>query len=144
VASDHPVSCETYGRTSVTFHHNKPQLLPAQLTHNRRSISLTPAIISGKSLLNFQLPNSKSFSLSTCQERVLLIGINYTGSQNELRAVSRLENVAEFLSYRGYSTIACQVILRDDARGQYYQTVTTFRIPFSPFSLQLKAQTNDS
>ncbi|TID15197.1 putative metacaspase [Venturia nashicola] len=43
----------------------------------------------------------------------LLIGINYTGSSNQLRA--------EFLRYRGYSDDPrSQVILKDDREGPYY------------------------
>jgi hypothetical protein len=63
-------------------------------------------------------------SLLTMSQRKksLLIGINYTGSQNELRGCHQdVENVAEFLSYRGYSDDPrSQVILRDDMGGQYY------------------------
>lgn len=56
------------------------------------------------------------------RKKSLLIGINYTGSQNELRGCQQdVENVAEFLSYRGYSDDPrSQVILRDDLGGQYY------------------------
>lgn len=52
----------------------------------------------------------------------LLIGINYTGSQHALRGCHKdVENVAEFLSYRGYpSDPRSQVILRDDRGGAYY------------------------
>jgi hypothetical protein len=56
------------------------------------------------------------------RKKSLLIGINYTGSENELRGCHQdVENVAEFLSYRGYSDDPrSQVILRDDMGGQYY------------------------
>jgi hypothetical protein len=56
------------------------------------------------------------------QKKSLLIGINYTGSKNELRGCHQdVENVAEFLSYKGYSSDPrSQVILRDDKQGQYY------------------------
>jgi len=52
----------------------------------------------------------------------LLIGINYTGSQNQLNGCHQdVENMAEFLSYRGYSNDPrSQVILRDDRQGAYY------------------------
>lgn len=58
------------------------------------------------------------------RKKSLLIGINYTGSQNELRGCHQdVENVAEFLYYRGFSSDPrSQVILRDDAPGPYYPT----------------------
>jgi hypothetical protein len=50
-------------------------------------------------------------------KKSLLIGINYTGSQHELRGCqSDVENMAQFLSYRGYRK-EDQVILRDDLHG---------------------------
>jgi hypothetical protein len=56
------------------------------------------------------------------RRKSLLIGINYTGSQHALNGCHQdVENIAEFLSYRGYSDDPrSQVILRDDMRGQYY------------------------
>jgi hypothetical protein len=56
------------------------------------------------------------------RKKSLLIGINYTGSQNELHGCHQdVENVAEFLSYRGYSNNShSQIILRDDMQGPYY------------------------
>ncbi len=56
------------------------------------------------------------------RKKSLLIGINYTGTQNELHGCHQdVENVAEFLSYRGYSNDPrSQVILRDDMQGSYY------------------------
>lgn len=56
------------------------------------------------------------------RKKSLLIGINYTGSENELNGCHQdVENVAEFLSYRGYSDDPrSQVILRDDMGGAYY------------------------
>ena len=56
------------------------------------------------------------------RKKSLLIGINYTGSRNELRGCHQdVQNVAEFLSYRGYSNDPrSQVILRDDMPGPYY------------------------
>jgi hypothetical protein len=56
------------------------------------------------------------------RKKSLLIGINYTGSQNELRGCHQdVENVAEFISYRGFpDDPRSQVILRDDAPGSYY------------------------
>lgn len=56
------------------------------------------------------------------RKKSLLIGINYTGSQNALNGCHQdVENVAEFLSYKGYSDDArSQVILRDDKQGMYY------------------------
>jgi hypothetical protein len=58
------------------------------------------------------------------RKKSLLIGINYTGSQNELHGCHQdIENVAEFLSYRGYSDDPrSQVILRDDLDGSYNPT----------------------
>ncbi|KAF4629055.1 hypothetical protein G7Y89_g9093 [Cudoniella acicularis] len=57
-------------------------------------------------------------------KKSLLIGINYTGSAHELRGCHRdVENVAEFLYYRGYSNDpSSQVILRDDLPGAFYPT----------------------
>jgi hypothetical protein len=53
-------------------------------------------------------------------KKSLLIGINYTGSKHELRGChSDVENMAEFLSYRGYHR-EDQVILRDDLQGPAY------------------------
>lgn len=56
------------------------------------------------------------------RKKSLLIGINYTGSQHSLRGChADVDNVAEFLSYRGYSNHPRdQVILRDDRQGPYY------------------------
>lgn len=58
------------------------------------------------------------------RKKSLLIGINYTGSENELRGCHQdVENIAEFLSYRGFSSDPRdQVILRDDEPGQYSPT----------------------
>ncbi|KAK4945520.1 hypothetical protein LTR66_014379 [Elasticomyces elasticus] len=58
------------------------------------------------------------------RRKSLLIGINYTGSQHALRGcLQDVQNVAEFLSYRGYSNDPrSQVILRDDRSGPYYPT----------------------
>jgi hypothetical protein len=58
------------------------------------------------------------------RKKSLLIGINYTGSQNELHGCHQdVENVAQFLSYRGYSDDPrSQVILRDDLDGNYNPT----------------------
>ena len=57
------------------------------------------------------------------RKKSLLIGINYVGSENELRGCHRdVDNMVEFLSYRGYpSEPRSQVILRDDgSRGPYF------------------------
>ncbi len=56
------------------------------------------------------------------RKKSLLIGINYTGSQHALRGCHQdVENVAQFLSYRGYSSDPRdQVILRDDKGGPFY------------------------
>lgn len=53
------------------------------------------------------------------RKKSLLIGINYVGSQHALRGCHQdVTNVAEFLSYRGYSNDRRdQVIMRDDGRG---------------------------
>ncbi|RFU28813.1 hypothetical protein B7463_g7526, partial [Scytalidium lignicola] len=58
------------------------------------------------------------------RKKSLLIGINYFGSEHELRGCHQdVENVAEFLSYQGYSDDpTSQVILRDDRDGPYYPT----------------------
>lgn len=58
------------------------------------------------------------------RKKSLLIGINYAGSSHELRGcIDDIENVKEFLSYRGYSDHP-QVILRDDEPedSRYYPT----------------------
>ena len=56
------------------------------------------------------------------RKKSLLIGINYLGSDHQLNGCHRdVENIAEFLSYRGYSSDPrSQVILRDDLRDMYY------------------------
>ncbi|KAM3461616.1 hypothetical protein NHJ6243_004851 [Beauveria neobassiana] len=56
------------------------------------------------------------------RKKSLLIGINYLGSDHQLNGCHRdVENIAEFLSYRGYSSDPrSQVILRDDLGGMYY------------------------
>lgn len=57
------------------------------------------------------------------RKKSLLIGINYVGSENELRGCHQdVDNMREFLSYRGYSADErSQVILRDDgSRGPYF------------------------
>jgi hypothetical protein len=73
------------------------------------------------------------------RKKSLLIGINYTGTQHQLNGCHQdVQNVAEFLSYRGYSNDPrSQVILRDDYRGPYYPSghnilvdVTYLKTPF--------------
>lgn len=56
------------------------------------------------------------------RKKSLLIGINYTGSENELNGCHQdVENIGEFLSYRGYSDDSrSQVVLRDDRQDPYY------------------------
>lgn len=56
------------------------------------------------------------------RKKSLLIGINYTGSENELRGCHQdVKNVAEFLMYRGYSDDPrSQVVMRDDLEDAYY------------------------
>ena len=58
------------------------------------------------------------------RKKSLLIGINYTGTSHQLQGCHQdVRNVAEFLSYRGYSNDPhSQVILRDDLGGPYYPT----------------------
>lgn len=72
------------------------------------------------------------------RKKSLLIGINYTGSQNELHGCHQdVENVAEFLSSQGYpNDPRSQVILRDDMQGPYYPNgynilVQSADMPFS-------------
>ncbi|KAI9697470.1 MAG: hypothetical protein M1820_007805 [Bogoriella megaspora] len=50
------------------------------------------------------------------RRKSLLIGVNYTGQQHELRGCHQdVTNVQEFLSYRGYSSDRhAQVVMRDD------------------------------
>ncbi|TQW00548.1 metacaspase [Cordyceps javanica] len=59
------------------------------------------------------------------RKKSLLIGINYLESSHQLNGCHRdVENIAEFLSYRGYSSDPqSQVILRDDLGGMYYPTI---------------------
>jgi metacaspase-1 len=57
------------------------------------------------------------------RKKSLLVGINYVGSEHELRGCHKdVDNMAEFLSYRGYpSDPRSQVILRDDgSEGRYF------------------------
>ncbi|KAG9645638.1 metacaspase, partial [Aureobasidium melanogenum] len=58
------------------------------------------------------------------RRKSLLIGINYTGSDNELNGCHQdVDNVAEFLKYRGYQdTPQDQVVLRDDLDAEYAPT----------------------
>ena len=60
--------------------------------------------------------------MSNVRHKSLLIGINYTGSQHQLKGChSDVQNMAEFLSYRGYdSSPRNQVIMRDDLGDAYY------------------------
>ncbi|KAI4743186.1 metacaspase [Aureobasidium sp. EXF-12298] len=53
-----------------------------------------------------------------------LISINYTGSDNQLDGCHKdVENVAEFIKYRGYQdTPQDQVVLRDDLTEEYSPT----------------------
>jgi hypothetical protein len=90
----------------------------------------------------FQRQHLKSLSIMS-RKKSLLIGINYTGSENELRGCHQdVENVAEFLSYRGYSNDQrSQVILRDDLGGQYYPSghniLVLNKFPAFPISTNL-------
>lgn len=74
--------------------------------------------------------------MSDGRKKSLLIGINYTGSENELRGCHQdVENVAEFLSYRGYSNDPrSQVILRDDGQEAYYPSAHNILVPTPLFS----------
>ncbi|KAL1297928.1 hypothetical protein AAFC00_006441 [Neodothiora populina] len=58
------------------------------------------------------------------RKKSLLIGINYTGTENELNGCHQdVANIAEFLMYRGYpDDPRSQVILRDDRQDEYYPT----------------------
>ena len=58
------------------------------------------------------------------RKKSLLIGINYYGSEHQLQGcIQDTENMAEFISYRGYnSDPRNQVILRDDRRDNYCPT----------------------
>jgi metacaspase-1 len=68
------------------------------------------------------------------RKKSLLIGINYTGSENELNGCHQdVENVAEFLSYHGYSDDPrSQVILRDDMGEMYYPSGHNMLVNFPP------------
>ena len=65
-------------------------------------------------------------SSTNCMPRrkSLLIGINYTGSENALDGCHQdVDNVAEFIKYRGYQdTPQDQVVLRDDLANEYSPT----------------------
>jgi hypothetical protein len=72
-------------------------------------------------------------TLTMVRKKSLLIGINYTGSQHELRGCHRdIENVAKFLSYMGYSDDPrSQVILRDDMEDPYYPSGHNMLVSFN-------------
>ena len=89
---------------------------------SQSTLSLCSLLLDNLNLIQLQiLPD---LSPTMVRKKSLLIGINYTGSQNELRGCHQdIENVAEFLAYRGFSSDPrSQVILRDDAPGPYYPT----------------------
>jgi hypothetical protein len=104
---------EARSRTKIqltTSTHLTPHVPVSIYRYNRPKIhSLTIAL-------------SSKNSEKMVQKKSLLVGINYTGSDNELRGCHQdVENVAEFLSFKGYSNDPrSQVILRDDKQGQYY------------------------
>ncbi|THW46680.1 metacaspase [Aureobasidium pullulans] len=58
------------------------------------------------------------------RRKSLLIGINYTGSDNALKGCHEdVDNVAEFIKYRGYEDGPHdQIVLRDDLEDDYYPT----------------------
>ncbi|THX06519.1 phosphatidylinositol 3 [Aureobasidium pullulans] len=58
------------------------------------------------------------------RRKSLLIGINYTGSDNALKGCHEdVDNVAEFIKYRGYEDGPHdQLVLRDDLEDDYYPT----------------------
>ncbi|KAH0283545.1 metacaspase, partial [Aureobasidium sp. EXF-3399] len=58
------------------------------------------------------------------RRKSLLIGIDYTGSENALDGCHQdVDNVAEFIKYRGYQdTPQDQVVLRDDLANEYSPT----------------------
>lgn len=60
--------------------------------------------------------------MSTGRKKSLLIGINYTGSKNQLQGcVQDVNNVKEFLGFQGYPTDArSQVVMTDQMQGAYY------------------------
>jgi hypothetical protein len=83
-----------------------PKIHPEISTTTHQSISQTPA--------NCDMLRRKS----------LLIGINYKGTDNELNGCHKdVENIAEFIRYRGYQdTPQDQVVLRDDLTEEYLPT----------------------
>lgn len=92
---------------------------------NYISSEIPSAILSINQLRSLSVAKIRDFPPAIMsRKKSLLIGINYDGSENELRGCRQdVENVAEFLSYRGYSDDPrSQVILRDDLGGQYYPT----------------------
>lgn len=95
-------------------------IVPTQPRFTAVNISwLQPQVLqAGSSYISLIL---RPFAMSM-RKKSLLIGINYTGSENELNGCHQdVENVAEFLSYRGYpDDPRSQVILRDDMEGMYY------------------------
>jgi hypothetical protein len=94
---------------------------------NKKETTFDRIVCSAFSILHSPvaaLPSCCLNIITMPRKKSLLIGINYTGSQNELRGCHQdVENIAEFLSYRGFSSDPrSQVILRDDAPGQYSPT----------------------
>lgn len=71
------------------------------------------------------------------RKKSLLIGINYLGSDHQLNGCHRdVDNMAEFLSYRGYSSDPrSQVILRDDMGGMYYPSGHNMLVRNSKYSI---------
>ncbi len=88
-----------------------------QAQHNRNlqipTFTFTFSLLASKFVAN---------AIMSGRKKSLLIGINYTGSQNQLNGCHQdVENVAEFLSYRGYSDDPrSQIIMRDDMSDPYY------------------------
>ena len=73
------------------------------------------------------LPRGSPALLSTTvtmRRKSLLVGINYTGSDNELQGcLQDVENVAQFLMSRGYPSDESSMVVLTDARdGAYYPT----------------------
>jgi Caspase domain len=95
-----------------------------------QAIHLSRALKSCK-IVSYPLQKTSQIYFNMSRKKSLLIGINYTGSENELRGCHQdVENVAEFLSYRGYSDDPrSQVILRDDMGGQYYPSGHNILVP---------------
>lgn len=105
--------------TLATVHKYRPCVTKLQLNFSNVFSFLSES--SSHSIVNCLLFSPSHITIMV-RRKSLLIGINYTGSENELNGCHQdVENIAEFLQYRGYSNDPrSQVIMRDDMGGAYY------------------------